>query len=177
MGTINYCTSDYITLAFKPYNINDFTNDPEWLDFIQNEWGIDINDENAIYQAAAEEINHYYEEDYCNIATELNKYYFYYFHVTIEPGYYEGFSINIENNFPICFDAYWEKRDAQKEITTIKQFLIDCAGCGMVECSPGWCTGYSNYKDTLKAINEAIKEMREEVKATPTWVQYQRCYT
>ena len=30
-------------------------------------------------------------------------------------------------------------------------------------------TGYSNYEDTLKAINEAIKEMRDECSNTPTW--------
>lgn len=33
--------------------------------------------------------------------------------------------------------------------------------------------GTVNY-GTLQRINEAIKEMREEVKATPTWRQYER---
>ena len=44
----------------------------------------------------------------------------------------------------------------------------------MVKCSPGWCTGYSNYKETITAINEVVKEIREEVKTIPTWAQYER---
>lgn len=44
----------------------------------------------------------------------------------------------------------------------------------MVQCSPGWCTGYNDYKGTCKAIGTAIKAMRDEVKNTPTWTQYER---
>lgn len=45
---------------------------------------------------------------------------------------------------------------------------------GLVQCSPGWCTGYNDYKGTIVAIKAAIKEMREEVKTIPTWAQYER---
>lgn len=57
--------------------------------------------------------------------------------------------------------------EANKEITEIKGFLIACAGLGLVQCSPGWCTGYNDYKGTIAAIKAAIKNMREEVKRTP----------
>lgn len=89
-------------------------------------------------------------------------------------GNYEGFTLDIENNFPIAFDGWEDRREANKEITEIKEFLIACAGLGLVECSPGWCTGYNDYKGTIAAIKAAIKNMREEVKRTPTWAQYEK---
>lgn len=89
-------------------------------------------------------------------------------------GCYEGFTLDIENNFPVAFDSWEDRKEANKEITEIKGFLIACAGLGLVQCSPGWCTGYNDYKGTIAAIKAAIKEMREEVKRTPTWAQYER---
>lgn len=154
MGTINYFTSDYITLGLQPYDADEFIDDEGTIDY-------DL-------------ISIYYDDDYHNIKNELEKYSFYYYHVTIKPGYYEGFTIDIENNFSIAFDGYEDKKEANKEITQIKHFLIGCAGLGMVQCFPGWCTGYSDYKSTIKAINEAIKIMREEVKTIPTWTQYNK---
>lgn len=119
-------------------------------------------------------INTCYEDDFENIETELNEYNFYYYHITIKPGYYEGFTLNIENNFPIAFDSWEDRREANKEITEIKGFLMNCAGLGLVACFPGWCTGYEDYKGTIAAIKAAIKDMREEVKTIPTWAQYEK---
>ena len=111
---------------------------------------------------------------YDEITNILDRYDFYYYHVVIKSGYHEGFYIDIENNFPVAFDDWEEKQDVQKEITELKQFLIDCARLGMVQYSPGWCTGYSDYKGTIAAIKDAVKEMRTETKQTPTWAQYER---
>ena len=124
-----------------------------------------------------QEINAYIEEcyscDYENISYLLEKKYsFYYFHVVIKSGYYEGFTIDIENNFGVFYSDYIEKREAQKEVTLLKQFLIECAGLGLVSCCPSWCTSYSDYAGTINAINEAIKEIREEIRNTPTWNYY-----
>ena len=141
MGTINYKTSDYITLG---YNCNN----------------IDYEDEF---------INDLYDQ----IKFRLEEERFYFFHVTIEAGYYEGYSINIENNFSVCFDDYIDKRNALKEITQIKSFLIECVNdFECVAVYPGWCTGYANYNDTLKEIAAAVREMRQTVKQTPTYNQY-----
>ena len=107
-----------------------------------------------------------------DIAAIMGEYSFYYFHIVLKSGYYEGFYIDIENNFPVYFDDCTEKRDAQKEVTQIRRFLLECAAAGLVQYSPGWCTGYSDYKDTKTAINAAIKEMRREVQETPTHRQY-----
>jgi hypothetical protein len=142
MGAINYKTSDFITIG---YNCNNIDYDDEYYN---------------------ELINDYYDQ----IATTRARYNFYCFHVSLEPGYYEGFYIDIEHNFSYCYNNFNEKREALKEITQIKKFLLECIND--FECcsiSPGWCTSYADYKTTLKKLNGAIKEMRETVKSTPTW--------
>ena len=171
MGTINYMTSHYITMGLNPYDISDFKNDKCLISEIQEEikkYGGTV--ESYIYDL----IDRYYEDDEKNIESILSRYSFYYFHVAIKAGYYEGFSLDIENNFPIAFDSWKDKRAAQKEITSLKQCLLECAGCGLVACYPGWCTGYEDYNGTCKAIAAAIKDIREEVKNTPTWAQYEK---
>ena len=171
MGAVNYFTSDYITLGLRPYDTNDFENDSEFMEELQNE----CNEYGGTLENALQDyIQSCYESDYSNIETELAKHSFYYFHVVIKPGYYEGFTIDIESNFHVAFDNWEDKKEVQKEITELKQFLIDCAGLGLVACSPGWGTGYSDYDDTIAAIKKAVKGMREEVKETPTWSQYER---
>lgn len=171
MGTINYKTSDYITIGLKPYDRNDFTDDPGFMEWMQD---YAESDGETIEQEIEFYLYSLAQDDYCNVENLLKNYSFYYFDVKIDPGYYEGFSIQIENNFSICFDSWQDKRDAQKEITELKQFLLDCAGCGLVQCFPGWCMGYNNYTETLEGIKNAVKAMREEVKNTPTWLWYER---
>lgn len=161
MGTINYRTSDYITLAVRPYEREDFLKDADFM----REYG-----EEEIERF----ISMYTEDDYYNIKALLEAHRFYYYHITLETGYYEGFSLDIENNFSVAYDDYIEKREAQKEITEIKQFLVDCVNSGMVQCFPSWGTTYLDREESLQGINNAIKAMREEAKKTPTWAQYER---
>ena len=171
MGAVNYFTSDYITMGIEPYSAYDLENDPGFMDALQdevNEYGGTIDEALECY------IQTSYEADEMNIEFILEKYSFDYFHVTIKPGYYEGFTLDIENNFSVAFDGWEDKRAAQREITSLKKCLIECAGAGMVECWPGWCTTYNDYKGTCKAIGAAIKVMRDEVNSTPTWTQYAR---
>lgn len=171
MGAVNYFTSDYITMGIKPYDVWDLENDQDFMEAIQDE----VNEYGGTIDGAIESyIQTSYEEDETNIKLILEKYSFYYFHVRIEPGYYEGFTLDIENNFSVAFDGWEDKRAAQREITSLKKCLLDCAGVGMVECWPGWCTKYNDYKGTCKAIEAAITAMRDEVKNTPTWKQYER---
>lgn len=155
MGTINHKTSEYITLAIHPYDIDDFRKDEELADKTDEE----------LYDLIYE----YYEEDKENVEATLNKYRFSFFHVEIEPGYYEGFSIQIENNYPICYDNYKEKLEAVKEIKQIKAFLLDSAGMGMRACYPSWCTTYEDYKTTIKSITKAATDMRKIVLSIPCW--------
>lgn len=145
MGAINYYTSDYITIGYN-------------LDFV------DYEDE--FYH---EVISDYYDQ----VKYRLEQEHFYYFHVVLKPGYYEGFTVDIEFNYKCCFDYFREKREAQKEITQIKKFLLECIND--FECCavfPGWCTRYNNYTDSIKLLNEAVQEMRQEVNNTPTYKNY-----
>lgn len=171
MGAINYFTSDYITMGLRPYDRSDFENDIDFMEEAREQ----MQEYGGTLESVIDDyISGCYEDDFANIETELNKYNFQYYHITIKPGYYEGFTLDIENNFPVAFDGWEDRKEANKEITEIKGFLIACAGLGLVQCSPGWCTGYNDYKGTIAAIKAAIKEMREEVKRTPTWAQYER---
>lgn len=154
MGAVNYFTSDYITMG---YNCN--------IDYCADDFD-SVEEMDECRQFDIEELQD-------EIQSILNKYRFYYFHVALKPGYYEGFTLDIENNYSICHDGYIEKREAQKEITEIRKCLLECAAAGLVKCSPGWCTGYYSPAETVAAIKEAAREMREEVKNTPTWKQYE----
>lgn len=147
MGAINYFTSDYITIG---YNLNFIDYDDEFYHEI---------------------ITDYYEQ----VKSRLEQEYFYYFNVELKPGYYEGFTIDIEFNYSLCLDGWGDRRLAQKEITRLKAFLTECIND--FECCavfPGWCTSYKNYNDSIDLLNAAIKEMREQVNNTPTYNQYFR---
>lgn len=171
MGAVNYFTSDYITIGLRPYDTSDLENDLEFMGELKKE----IDEYGGTLENALQDYMQVcYESDFENIETELNKHNFYYYHITIKPGYYEGFSIDIENNFPVAFDNWEDKKDAQKEITEIKAFLIDCVNMGLCQVFPGWCTSYLSRSDSLQGIKKAIAIMREEVKNIPTWRQYEK---
>lgn len=152
MGTVNYSRSDYITMGLKPYDPADFTDENGNIDY--------------------EGMESCYEYDLENADSIIEKYGFYYFHVATKPGYYEGFSVDIEFNFPAFFDNWQERVEAKKEVTALKKCLIELAGIGLVSCRPGWCTGYDDYKGTLELIRAAAKAMRADVAETPTYRQY-----
>lgn len=154
MGTINYATSNYITIGLKPYDYEDFEDENGNIDY--------------------DMMNEYYQDDYNNIEAILNKYYFHYFHVVIKPGYYEGFSIDIENNYGVCYDSWQDRKEALKEATQIKLFLLECIDNGLCKCSPGWCTGYYDRAESVKAVKQAVKEMKEEIRSIPTWEHCRR---
>lgn len=153
MGAVNYRTSEYITMG---YNCNaEMPRDDFWT----------TEEEQKEF-----EVSFLYDE----ITDTLKKYDFQYYHVAIVPGYYEGFSIEIENNFPVCLDSWQDRREMHKEITQVKRFLLECLDLGLVQCFPGWCTGYSTPTETLAAIKEAVKAMRDELNGTPTALQYEK---
>lgn len=171
MGAVNYFTSDYITLGVRPYDLYDLENDADFMAEIRaevEEYGGTVEDAINNY------ISNSYETDLENVNDILSRFSFCYYHLTIKPGYYEGFTLDIENNFPCAYNGYEDRREAQKEITQLKKCLLELAGVGLVKCSPGWCTGYEDYKGTCKAIEAAVKAMRDEVRIIPTWRQYER---
>ena len=140
MGTINYGTSKYITMGIEPV----ISYDQECTDFLE-------------------------DNDYYNAKYILEEYSFYFFPVSLEYGYYEGFYFMIENNLPAVFDDDQEKADAVEEVKSMYTFLTDLAGVGIVSVLPGWCTAYRNYNDTLEDIKAAVLEMTEAIAATPVY--------
>ena len=154
MGTVNYKTSEYITIGLEPFDSEDYMDDCGEVNYVA--------------------MNCDYDDMWDNIRCILDKYNFYYFHVTMEPGYYEGFSINIENNYDICYDSYTDKREAQKEVTQLKNFLLECVNNGLCEVWPGWCTSYKGYEESIKAICQAMKDLKARIKSIPTWYTCQK---
>ena len=172
MGTINYKTSDYITLAIKPYNYSDYKT-PDFMEFIEDEWGVNLEDDNEVFEAINEQMTEDYNCDYENAEAIIGKYNYYYFDALIEYGYYEDFMLNIELKYN-CFEDEEERAEAMEEARNINKMLIELSGVGMVACCPSWCTTYYNYEQTQQKIDEAIKEMTEEVKALPLEDEYIR---
>ena len=97
MGAINYGTSDYITMGMQPLQVQELENNFDFADS-------------------------YMEDIYGAAENELDKYDFYYYNVTLKSGYYEGFYLNIENNFDLYYDNWEDKKEALKEITQLKNF-------------------------------------------------------
>lgn len=154
MGAINYKRSEFITIGLKPFDPRDF------------------EDENGDMDTEAMQIS--YEAALEGFKDILSKYDFYYFHVTIKPGYYEGFTIDIENNFGLCYDCYADKLDALKEVTQLKKLLLEYADSGLCEVHPGWVTAYLSHEDTVKDIRAAMKELKMKIKSTPTYTVLDR---
>lgn len=154
MGTINYKQSDFITLGLELFDSRDFEDESGKVDH--------------------EAMRLSYEDARESIEAVLSKYAFYYFHVTTKPGYYEGFTLDIEENFGLCYDCYADKLAALKEVTQLKKLLLECADSGLCEVRPGWVTTYRDHGDTIKGIRAAIKELREIIKSTPTYTVLDR---
>lgn len=149
MGTINYMTSDYITLGLRPFDLED----------IQEGYDEKLSDDELF------EIKSYLEcEVMEDVKNELKNHSFTWWKVEIEPGYYEGFSVRIESYFDLWMYSS-EKQEANKEVTEIKKLLEKLVNdFGLVSCLPWWCTTYHNKEESLKYIQDAVKEMRLNIK-------------
>ena len=158
MGTINYGTSKYISLGYDLSDNNYYCRMIDFYDSDEDREELEC-DVNCLYEIINDKIK--------ELDLEC-------FKITCEYGYYEGLYLDIDLDY-CYFDNYQEKQAAQKEITTIKHFLLDTIEYGhIVKCENGWCTTYCTYEETKAAIKEAIKEMRNDVKNTLTAKNYNR---
>lgn len=169
MGTINYRTSDYITMGVKPQTIDDFNDDKAEIieEMILNGYDeYDITDEQYdeyVYRLIAD----YEDDDYMQARDVLAEYDFENFKLDFEAGYYQGFSINIEYEHDGWdFETMEDKNNAKKEVLQVQECLKELADVGLRACYPSWCTGYKDYNGTLEAISEACDEMLEDVRKT-----------
>ena len=175
MGTINYFTSDYITMAVEPCSVCDFDR-TEAVDFLlENGYEREEITDAVIDAYLSELVSVYAEDAFLNVKTELEKHAFYYFDICMKWGYYDGFQLMISLNRD-RINVWQDKRDAQKEITEIKRFLLTCADMGLVACYPSWVISYEEHSGTVKAISAAAKEMRQDVKNAQTDLQHWRAW-
>lgn len=156
MGSINYKSNNIITIG---YNIPKKEKEAE-------------KEDGADYEAL------YYDDELFNyeeVKNILKKYNFNFLDVKIEAGYYQGFYIDLDFNY-IYFYNTEEKKEALKEATQLKKFLLKIIRFEMVSCFPGWCTTCRTEEETKKEIKEAIKELKEEIKNTLTAKNYFKKY-
>ena len=165
MGTVNYRTSDIITLGLNPYDPRDFENDPDFMEEAQrqiDEYGDDIDD--IIYSV----ISDYTEDDRSRAEDVISNYQSDFFTVSIEPGYYEGFSIDIRNNLPGEFYDDEEREEALNDAYQLRELLITLVNdvC-LVQVYPGWVTTYIDPAHSLTNVKKAMREVIAEINDTP----------
>ena len=169
MGTVNYKTSDIITLGMMPYDPRDFELDPDFMEEVRRqseEYGDEIG--SIIYQTIAD----YTEDDRQTAEDIVSRYSFEFFQVSIEPGYYEGFSVIISDQLP---GEYWDADERQQALTDaanlgnmLEELVYDAC---LVECWPGWCTTYKDQAHSLQAIRKARRELIAEINDTPDYTE------
>ncbi len=167
MGTINYRTSEYITIGYKPLYQSDLEKDSEFMDFMRDEAKeVDMDLDYYI----REWLYNRQEDMWSNVKIILEtKYDFYYFKVEVESGYYEGFSVQISRETPLYMEP-WEKDAAYGEIKELEKFLMECVkDFGLVECYPGWGTGYEDAEESATDIAVAMERARADIAAIPIW--------
>lgn len=158
MGAWNYGTSDVITVA--DYDIN-YTPSIEEIEGTKVDYECDEKTaEDIIYQQHQDD-----EEERFNSVKDLFKNQdFKYYSVSVDVGYYEGFQINISRE-QLAFDYWYQRKEMHKELTQIKNKLIVAIEEYLMRvCYPGWCIGWKDtINESLKALNEAIKEERKVI--------------
>ena len=159
MGSINYKKSDIITIGFDDRFLYNY--DDEEIKTIMLEY--ETTEEEA--KEILNENNYNYIKDcFDSINENIKKYNFEYFKFSLNAGYYEGFYFDFEFNY-IYFDNYIEKLEALKELTIIKNILIDSVkNYNCLSVAPGWVTGYSTVENSIKEIKQAVKNERLKIK-------------
>ena len=156
MGAINYKSNKYINLGYDLSNDNILVNNIDLYD--------DDNDRQDLY----DDICFTYDD----IKDLIDQYDLYYIYVKAEPGYYEGFYIDIDFDYSF-FNDYQEKQTVLKEITKLKHLLFEIVNnYKIVNCHNSWCTTYDTKEETKQEIKAAIYKLRQETKQTPTAKNY-----
>lgn len=152
MGAINFKTGDFLTLSIVLEDIIDEETgevDYESMALIEED----------LYNQAKDIIN---GSDSGWFSTKVN----------ITPGYYEGFAVTVDDDGWFYYDDAEERKNALKEVKDIEKMLMELCEMGMVVTYPGWCTEYGSYEDTKAAIKAACKKIKDTIRNTPTWYQY-----
>lgn len=165
MGTINFKTSKYITMAHETKTGLDLFNDSNWYEEERQyllDHGTDEEDiEDELADRAEAYAAFYEEQDFLTVQNELKEHSFVYFDITLQGGYYDGFQLLIDDSCTVWDEE--DRKDALEEVEEIRSFLHTCNDFGMRACSPHWCTGWKDFNETADAIEDACNAMRKEV--------------
>lgn len=165
MGTWNYGNShDIVTLGHYT-GFDYYPDDEEIADEMEE---LNVSRKKAI-ESLIESNSYMVQDDIDSIDSHINNDLdLHFYQVKTVTGYYSGFWIDIEQQY-LCIDDYKDRAIIQKEITQIKKFLIKCVmEYGMRVHYPGWVVGWEDIiENSIKKINEAIKEERQKVKKLP----------
>lgn len=165
MGTVNYKTSDIITLGLRPYEPRDFELDPDFMEEARERC-----EENgcSLFDWIEGTINEYTENDRQTAEHIISRYSFEFFQVSIESGYYEGFSVYISDDLP---GEYWDADERQQALTDaanlgdmLKELVNDAC---LVEVWPGWCTTYQDPAHSLTDVKKTIRGLIYDINDTP----------
>lgn len=165
MGTWNYGNSHDIVTLGHYIGFDYYPDDEEIADEMEE---LNVSREKAI-ESLIESNSYMVQDDFDSIKSHINNDLdLHFYQVKAVEGYYSGFWIDIENDW-LCIDSYKDRAVIQKEITQIKKFLIKCVmEYGMRVHYPGWCVGWEDViENSIKKINEKIKEERQKVKKLP----------
>lgn len=165
MGTFNYGSSHDIVTLGHYIGFDYYPDDEEIADEMEE---LNVSRDKAI-ESLIESNSYMVEDDLDSIKSHIKNYLdLHFYQVKTVGGYYSGFWIDIENDW-LCIDSYKDRAVIQKEITQIKNFLIKCVSeYGMRVHYPGWCVGWEDViENSIKKINEKIKEERQKVKKLP----------
>lgn len=139
MGTINYRSSDIITLGYD----TDYEMDEEF------------DEEDRYFQQ---------EDDYYESNKIYEKYDFNWFKAKLEYGYYDGYYLDLDKDYETKYLEDYEIDEIRKEIDDLEKMLIDLVNNSyLIVCYPWWCTKWENRENSLIRIKEAMNKLRKEL--------------
>lgn len=163
MGTINYLTSDVITLVHDSSMYD--------RDFIRDE--CILNDSDVAPDDVTDSDIDFVIDNFINDQiSELDNYVDFeapsmeFFKLSVKYGYYEGAQLVVDDATKYGFDSVEERADALKEADTLKTALLDVYNLGFRACSPSWCSKYYNDDETRLEIDNAINELKNRINNT-----------
>lgn len=134
MGTVNFGTSDIITLCILPYS--------------------EINNDDCEEENYSNDNLYNFEKDI--IEDVIDHYPFENFELKLAPGYYESFYLDIVTLQD--WDSYNTMEVFNKDVDRLQKCLEKLVrDCGMRVVKPGWCTTYYNESDSLWEVEQAIE--------------------
>lgn len=146
VGTVNYGTGEYITLAYQPVEDDSQENQEKFGDLYLN----------------------------MKVDSIFNEYGdFEFLEVIRDNGYYEGFYVAINTGDLVGAGFYNKDQmlDAFLELERVRKLLVELLDAGLFVCHPGWCTGWLNYGESLNEINQCIAKISSDISITPVYLE------